>query len=315
MPFSLQPQTPTPSKAKRKPRAPDANAPEPIDPNRGAFDLDYFRGERGVDGAPTVVSFSGGRTSAMMLRLLLDAHGGRLPFDCLVTFANTGKEREETLVFVEECSQRWGVRIVWLEYRHHEQGAPRTSRFEEVTFRTASRKGEPFDAIIRQRGMVPRPMIRFCTEILKVRVMRDYALTRFAGGRWNRILGLRADEGIRAGGAEDSGHEFGDVKLPLFYAGVREPDVRAFWRKQPFDLGLESYEGNCDLCMLKSQSKRVRIMADRPDLAEWWLERDKIGEGFRPGDKSYADLMARTHLPVLPGILHGEESLHCECTD
>jgi hypothetical protein len=35
-----------------------------------------------------------------MLRLLLDAHGGTLPPDCHVVFANTGKEDEKTLRFV-----------------------------------------------------------------------------------------------------------------------------------------------------------------------------------------------------------------------
>lgn len=40
---------------------------------------------------PAVISFSGGRTSGMMLRAILDAHGGTLPADVRVLFANTGK--------------------------------------------------------------------------------------------------------------------------------------------------------------------------------------------------------------------------------
>ena len=41
---------------------------------------------------PFVVSFSGGRTSAFMLRNILDAYGGSLPAQGHVVFANTGKE-------------------------------------------------------------------------------------------------------------------------------------------------------------------------------------------------------------------------------
>jgi 3'-phosphoadenosine 5'-phosphosulfate sulfotransferase (PAPS reductase)/FAD synthetase len=59
---------------------------------------------------PAVISFSGGRTSAYMLRKVLDAHEGELPPDVFVVFADTGKERPETLDFVRECSKRWGVR-------------------------------------------------------------------------------------------------------------------------------------------------------------------------------------------------------------
>ncbi|THF55938.1 adenine nucleotide alpha hydrolase family protein [Pseudothauera rhizosphaerae] len=46
---------------------------------------------------PAVISFSGGRTSGMMLRKILDSHGGQLPNDVRVLFANTGKEAPETL--------------------------------------------------------------------------------------------------------------------------------------------------------------------------------------------------------------------------
>lgn len=64
---------------------------------------------------PALISFSGGRTSAYMLFMILCAHGGVLPDDVYVVFANTGKEREETLRFVHEVEVRWGVRVWWIE--------------------------------------------------------------------------------------------------------------------------------------------------------------------------------------------------------
>ena len=39
-----------------------------------------------------IISFSGGRTSAFMLWKILEAHGGTLPDNLKVVFANTGKE-------------------------------------------------------------------------------------------------------------------------------------------------------------------------------------------------------------------------------
>jgi 3'-phosphoadenosine 5'-phosphosulfate sulfotransferase (PAPS reductase)/FAD synthetase len=105
---------------------------------------------------PTVLSFSGGRTSAYMLWRTLQANNG-LPDEARVLFENTGKEREETLKFVNECSKRWGVEIDWLEYRDTD------IKFEKVAFETASRNGEPFEAIVKSRGYLPNPIARFCT--------------------------------------------------------------------------------------------------------------------------------------------------------
>ena len=65
---------------------------------------------------PTILSYSGGRTSAFMLWQYLEAHGGRLPPDTHVCFANTGCEHPDTLAFVHTCSLYWAVPIVWLEY-------------------------------------------------------------------------------------------------------------------------------------------------------------------------------------------------------
>lgn len=51
------------------------------------------------------VAFSGGRTSAYLLRQVLDANGG-LPDRAVVTFQNTGREMPQTLDFVQEVGER-----------------------------------------------------------------------------------------------------------------------------------------------------------------------------------------------------------------
>jgi len=59
------------------------------------------------------VSFSGGRTSAYMTKLLLDNWSDR--YDFIVTFANTGLEHPKTLEFVRNCDDHFGFNTVWLE--------------------------------------------------------------------------------------------------------------------------------------------------------------------------------------------------------
>lgn len=66
---------------------------------------------------PPVISFSGGRTSGYMLWRTLQAHGGTLPDDVVVCFANTGREMPATLDFVNDCAAHFGVHVHWLEYR------------------------------------------------------------------------------------------------------------------------------------------------------------------------------------------------------
>ena len=64
---------------------------------------------------PTVISFSGGRTSGYMLYKVLEANNG-LPDNALVCFSNTGKEDEKTLEFVRDCEKNWNVPITWIEW-------------------------------------------------------------------------------------------------------------------------------------------------------------------------------------------------------
>jgi len=63
-----------------------------------------------------VCTFSGGRTSAFMGLLLKDLPKYK-DFQKVYIFANTGKEKEETLDFIDKCDKEWGLNIVWIEAR------------------------------------------------------------------------------------------------------------------------------------------------------------------------------------------------------
>jgi 3'-phosphoadenosine 5'-phosphosulfate sulfotransferase (PAPS reductase)/FAD synthetase len=268
--------------------------------------------------APVQIAFSGGRTSGLMLRMILDAHGGKLPDGYYVTFYNTGKEREETLRFVHECSVWWSVPIVWLEYvcRTDETGNHNTYRI--VDFESASRNGEPFAALIRQRKYLPNPVMRFCTQELKVNIGKKFMLDR-GYKHWTCVIGIRADEEHRARATR---MDRADRVYPLVGAGMTEDDVMAFWAKQPFDLGLRRDEGNCDLCFLKGRRKLAQLVKDRPCSAGWWDQQEKwvsltIGQdrsiaSFRK-EFSYQDLI--DHHAGGPMFSDADEMESCSCTD
>ena len=221
---------------------------------------------------PAVISFSGGRTSGYMLRRIVDAFGGALPSDIAVVFANTGRERPETLDFVDICGRAFGVEIAWVEYCWD---SPHRTRV--VDHATASRSGEPYAALIERKGFVPNPTLRACTTFLKRDRIEAFARHRLGLRRWHSVIGLRADEPRRVHRmrARNCGSRTGArAVLPLADAGIREADVLAWWKSQPFDLGLGAYQGNCDLCFLKGRAKLIRIIRDDPSLADWWIEQE-----------------------------------------
>ncbi len=121
---------------------------------------------------PALISFSGGRTSAYLLKHVLDAYGGTLPANVIPCFANTGKEMPHTLDFVRDCGDRWRSNIVWLEY---DPAGESHRKFKIVDHESASRHGEPYEALLCERKYLPNPVTRFCTTQLKIRVLRDYA--------------------------------------------------------------------------------------------------------------------------------------------
>lgn len=268
-----------------------------------------------IDG-PTCISFSGGRTSAYMLWRALQSNDG-LPAGAHIIFANTGKEEEASLEFVRDCSANWGVPIEWIEYQ---AGIP---NWRQVSFDTASRQGEPFDALIEKKGnYLPNPMERFCTVELKIKPA--IALMRLHGySEHENLVGMRADEPTRVAKirANPSGGDAGvDRRVPLADAGIGKADVLAFWRAQPFDLNLIAvngitFEGNCDLCFNKPPFQKLSLIKAKPERSIWWIAKEKqAGATFTKNEPSIEQLaaFARDQRDMFNP---DEEALACFCGD
>jgi len=240
--------------------------------------------------SPTCISFSGGRTSAYMLWRVLEANGG-LPAEAIVCFANTGKEDEATLRFVQDCGEQWNVPIVWLEWRDNNLG------YEVVNFETASRNGEPFRDMCIKRKALPNGFMRFCTSELKIDVVHSYLKDNAIGTELypcDQMVGIRADEQSRvvkmrgSSGATRGKKWIGDFLTPLANAGVVAPMVGDFWESQPFNLDTpmvngRSFHSNCDLCFHKPVAQLLSLIQEKPSRATWWVEMEHYAkENFKP---------------------------------
>jgi 3'-phosphoadenosine 5'-phosphosulfate sulfotransferase (PAPS reductase)/FAD synthetase len=219
------------------------------------------------------ISFSGGRTSAYMLHQILQANGN-LPDRCQVLFANTGREMPETLDFVNDCADKWGVNVIWVEYDRLESGVS----YKVTDYKNASRGGEPFKTLIKAKKYLPNVVTRFCTTELKILPMKRYLTKRLGWKSWAAAVGIRADESHRA---KKESKDRWSYWYPMIDAGETKQTVNDFWRKQNFDLRLSNAsgstpKGNCDFCFLKSEAILAAMVKEHPDRAVWWSEMEQM---------------------------------------
>jgi 3'-phosphoadenosine 5'-phosphosulfate sulfotransferase (PAPS reductase)/FAD synthetase len=211
------------------------------------------------------ISFSGGRTSAYMSKLILDSVRYK-DIEKVFVFANTGKEREETLEFVHKCDQEFGLNLVWVEAVVNPENGIGTT-FKIVDYDTADRKGKPFSDMIEKYGLSNKDFPH-CTRELKSAPIKKFAqsLTR----EYKMAIGIRIDERKRINRIKADKEKWIYPLVDVFPTNKRT--VLDFWANQDFDLNLNDYEGNCDLCWKKSLAKRIRILSENPHLGDQWEE-------------------------------------------
>lgn len=223
--------------------------------------------------------FSGGRTSAYMVEMAL-LHLIKY-FNFVITFANTGAEHEETLIFVKKCAERWkelyAIDVVWLEVDVKPKG--KRNGFKVVSFETASREWQPFKAVVAQYGL-PNKAFKHCTREMKEVPVMGYMETlgctighikdkQFISATYESWLGIRIDEPKRLGGRMDGKqlkvHPLADIQVYgdlQFDFRVDKEDVLLFWEDMPFDLQIPEHLGNCKDCHKKSNNKLFKVMRD-----------------------------------------------------
>ena len=226
-----------------------------------------------------LISFSGGRTSAFMCWWLLNKWEKRHEYDIVIVFANTGKEVEGTLFFVDECAQEWGIDIVWVEGYPSNKGKGWKVEHKVVNYETASRNGEPFEAMIARLG-IPSTNAPFCSDQLKRKTIESYLKSiGWATGTYEIAIGIRVDEPKRY--LTKSGKR--KVKKNRILPLVDDfPVVKAWimnwWAQQPFNLDIHTDEGNCDNCWKKDTPLLCRNALRKPESYQWWQKMtDKYG--------------------------------------
>jgi len=115
---------------------------------------------------------------------------------------------------------------------------------------------------------MPNNFASNCTRELKLYPINKY-VKDLGFDEVITAMGIRYDERHRKSNfAEEQNVIYplcDDLKVDAIF-------IRNWWDRQCFDLQLKDYEGNCDLCFKKSVRKRLTLIKENPEIAEWWLK-------------------------------------------
>lgn len=232
-----------------------------------------------------VLLFSSGRTSAFLAKYFKEKNGfdqkinmyrgsGKPIYtyhkndkgDRLIfIMMNTGKELKQSLEFAKKCDEHFDLGLNYLEAVVNKGRTGTTHK--KVNWQNLDKKGKPFYEMLKKYPL-PNNMASNCTRELKQRPKESFL--RFIG--WDKaisVVGIRKDEEHR----KSLNAEKERIIYPLCdEILVDSKFIRNWWDRMPFDLELKDYEGNCDLCFKKSLKKRLTIIKENPNIADWWLE-------------------------------------------
>ena len=139
---------------------------------------------------PHVVKFSGGRTSGMLLFMLLDSGILKPERGDVIVFNNTTAEHPATYKFVAKCKQlveeEYGVPFFWVEFQTYEDARGgewtrlpsyrmvRSEPYSDMEPYGYRWKGEAFEEMLSWSGYVPNQFQRTCTRSLKLETTRRF---------------------------------------------------------------------------------------------------------------------------------------------
>jgi len=207
-----------------------------------------------------VCSFSGGRTSAYLCKLLLEKFGkDNVEF----VFMDTGAEHPETYSFIKKCNKHFNLDLKCLRAKFDDKLGVGTT-YTLVDINDIKCDFIPFIQMMRKYG-VPYIGGMFCTDRLKTTPFKKYCQDVFGVANYETWLGIRVDEERRLKSKEG-------IKYLADISDFDKQDVLDFWKEMPFDLEIPEWLGNCVFCPKKSNLKLAAAQRDEPEIYHEWLD-------------------------------------------
>jgi len=229
-------------------------------------------------------SVSAGYSSVMMALKIKEWYADH---NIIYAMANTSKEREESLEFMNECDKYFGFDMVWIEAEINQEKRKGTD-FKVTKFEDLKRNGELFEDGIKKYG-IPCKINKWCNRELKLVPLKKYVDSIFGKNNYSIAVGLRADEMDRVMGSFKENNVF----YPLLDNGINTKDRNKFWKDKPIQIKIPAFKGNCDMCFEKSNRKLMTTIIEEPNIVDWWDDMikkySKISLEGKPSYNAYAD--------------------------
>jgi hypothetical protein len=245
-----------------------------------------------------VVSFSGGRTSAYLCKIMIDTYG-RDNVDFI--YMDTGAEHSKTYEFIRNVNREFGLDLVCLRGDFN-QPLGKGHQYDIVDIENIKPDLEPYRAMVNKYG-TPTVASGWCTSRMKEETHDKYCNDVYGKGNYETWIGIRADEPKRLGGV-------GKKKSLRYMAEVTDAekqDVLNYWSKMPFNLNIDEWLGNCVFCFKKSNLKLAAAQRDEPQLYVKWLEmiEDAPDRNKKEGRNSMHMYRKQKTLPELIAVFDG----------
>lgn len=207
-----------------------------------------------------VVSFSGGRTSAYMCKLVKDLHP-----DTDFIFMDTGAEHPKTYEFIRNVDKEFNLNLTCLRAKFSMEYRVGVT-YKEVTIEDIGYDLSIWGDMLEKYSTPYNPSGGFCTDKLKNTVFYKYCNDKYGKGEYDTWIGIRSDETRRA--KEKEG-----VRYLCEISDFDKEDIKDFWSEMPFDLEIESdWLGNCVFCIKRGVNKIALAIKDEPKLAQDFID-------------------------------------------
>lgn len=168
-----------------------------------------------------VVSFSGGRTSAYLVKLMEERRKND-GWNVKYVFMDTGAEHPETYTFIRNVVKHFGIELVCLRCKIDMRPNHGTT-YTEISIDDIKPDLQPWKDMMQKYG-TPYFGGAFCTRTMKTDAYNAYCKDHFGKGNYISWLGIRYDESVRLWGESAAKilRKYGVEDLTGFYLECRK---------------------------------------------------------------------------------------------